>query len=83
MNLNANNLPVDPMVRHINKIICESIYHGGDLGGPYESNPDGLYAAMLNFKRWAGLDDYEIVHTDCGLAFMRPVVLDTDGKVRL
>jgi hypothetical protein len=46
----------------INRIIAEAIEHGGDCGGAYFSNRDGLVDEMKDFLCWAGLDkDYGIM----------------------
>ena len=45
----------------INKIIFEAVKHGGDSGGPYLTNKDGLISAineLLNIKCMT--DEYEI-----------------------
>ena len=48
------------LVEYVNRIIREAIKHGGDLGGPYFSNEEGLVEEMLKFGRWAGLSGYGI-----------------------
>lgn len=40
----------------VNKIISEAIEHGGDEGGAYYSNKDGLLNTMKHFLRWSGLN---------------------------
>lgn len=46
----------DVLIERINNIIQEAIEHGGDVGGAYYSNRDGLIREMRHFLRWAGLD---------------------------
>lgn len=48
-------------IKLINKIIFEAIKHGGDSGGPYFTNEDGLISAinkLLDIERVA--NEYEI-----------------------
>lgn len=44
------------LLRYMNNIIAEAIEHGGDSGGAYYSNRDGLIKEMHYFLRWAGFD---------------------------
>lgn len=48
------------MMKHINEIIEEAVFHGGDSGGPYFSNMDDLVSKMRDFRTWAGLEEYKI-----------------------
>lgn len=48
-------------IKLVNKIIFEAIKHGGDIGGPYFTNEDGLISAinkLLDIECLA--DEYEI-----------------------
>ena len=69
------------LAQYINEIVEAAVMHGGDLGGAYMSNPEGLYAILDRFRRWAGLNDYAVVHATYGMALMKPVKLDDEGKV--
>lgn len=60
------------LVAHLNKIIEEAIYHGGDAGGPYCSNEEDLVEAMNRFRVWMGLSDYIVVETEFGFAYAKP-----------
>lgn len=45
----------------LNELIEEAIVHGGDTGGPYFSNPEGLEEIMKKILEALGLSDvYEI-----------------------
>jgi hypothetical protein len=44
------------LLRYMNNIIAEAIEHGGDSGGAYYSNRDGLIMEMSNLLRWAGFN---------------------------
>jgi hypothetical protein len=41
----------DKLVERVNSIIEQAIYHGGDSGGPYHCNWDGIIDAMKDFIR--------------------------------
>lgn len=69
------------LAQYINDIVEEAVSHGGDLGGAYMSNPEGLYAILDRFRRWTCMDEYVVVHAPCGMALMKPVKLDEEGKV--
>lgn len=58
---------------YINHIIDEAITHGGDSGGPYCINNEGLIDAMSALRRWLGWKDYCIVTTEFGYAYAKPV----------
>ncbi len=46
----------------VNKIIANAVIHGGDIGGSYESNKDGLYAAINAWLKARGYDrKYHII----------------------
>ena len=68
----------DYFVLLVNEMIEEAILHGGDMGGPYESNEKNLVEAMTKFQRWYGLKDYIIVRTRVGFAFAKTV--KTEGE---
>lgn len=62
----------DSFIEKINKIIAEAIEHGGDSGGAYFSNKDGLVAEMRFFLRWSGLDNfYGIMDEDGWIRFYK------------
>ena len=47
----------------INNIVEQAIYHGGDIGGPYFSNRDGLCEAMEKYLVYKGFDkDTEVFY---------------------
>ena len=49
----------------INEIIANAIIHGGDWGGPYNSNIENLVIAINNWLREKGLkDSYHVVEAD-------------------
>ena len=49
----------------INNIIANAIIHGGDWGGPYDSNLENLVTAVNNWLREKGLkDSYHVVQAD-------------------
>ena len=60
-----NNRPLtdeEKLVININTIIKEAISHGGDPGGAYFCNKDGLHKSIEKFMSDAGLDEnYGIV----------------------
>lgn len=43
-------------IDYLNRIISEAIEHGGDSGGAYFTNRDGLVNAMKFFLKWTGLE---------------------------
>lgn len=43
-------------VSQLNDIIDNAVIHGGDSGGAYFSNTDGLIGAMRYFLKWTGLN---------------------------
>lgn len=48
----------------INEIIANAIIHGGDSGGPYESNLESLVIAINNWLCEKGLKDkYHVIQT--------------------
>ena len=51
----------------LNSVISEAIDHGGDTGGPYYCNQDGLARAMFRLRDWSGLrDELGILNDDGG-----------------
>ncbi len=59
---------VKTCIRIINRIIREAIEHGGDCGGSYNSNPDGLIKAMKTYINWVGLkEEIGILDDDGGV----------------
>lgn len=40
------NLDETLLIIHINEIVIEAIIHGGDAGGPYGSNEEGLTKSL-------------------------------------
>lgn len=50
----------DVVVRHLNELIVHAIIHGGDLGGPYDSNETGLVKAMQRAQDAFDLSQYTI-----------------------
>ena len=60
------------LLRYMNNIIAEAIEHGGDSGGAYFSNRDGLIVSMKFFLNWSGLGkDYGIIDEDGFLKFYK------------
>lgn len=52
---------VDRFIEHLNKIIFEAIYFGGDAGGPYCSWPEDLEKTLNLFLKEYDLDkDYYV-----------------------
>lgn len=55
------------LCEHLNKIIDEAVTHGGDPGGPYYSNEEGIKNAINSFLIWTGLNEvvflYNCSHT--------------------
>lgn len=52
-------------IKLINKIIFEAIKHGGDSGGPYFTNKDGLISAINNLLNVECMtDEYEVREVD-------------------
>lgn len=45
------------LVEKLNDIIREAIEHGGDRGGAYFSNRDGLVNAMKGYLTWTGMNE--------------------------
>lgn len=62
----------DVLIQRINGIIKEAIEHGGDSGGAYFSNGEGLIKEMKYFLRWSGLDkNYGIMDEDGWVKFYK------------
>lgn len=51
-----DSMRYDCLVKKINSMLDEAISHGGDSGGAYYSNRDGLIKEMRDFLKWSGLD---------------------------
>lgn len=52
----------------INNIVEQAIYHGGDIGGPYFCNGDGLCEAMEKYLVYKGFDkDTEVFYHTKGI----------------
>lgn len=52
-------------IKLINKIIFEAIKHGGDSGGPYLINEDGLISAINKLLDTECMtDEYEVLELD-------------------
>lgn len=57
---------------YINKIINEAIDHGGDSGGAYYCNREGLIKEMSDLLRWTGLNkEYGIMDEGGRLRFYK------------
>ena len=54
----------DILIDYINKIIEESVIHGGDAGGSYNTNEEDLVSIMTEFGKWYGLKNYVIIDKD-------------------
>lgn len=70
-------------LRLLNKIIKESIDHGGDSGGPYLINEEALIKAMedyLKYKNKQDIWDIEIVEVDGHLPKIPQFVLLAKGE---
>lgn len=51
----------------LNDVIAAAIDHGGDTGGPYYSNADGLARAMFRLRDWMGLrNEIGVLNDDGG-----------------
>lgn len=62
----------DRLIERVNKIITEAIEHGGDSGGAYFSNRDGLIHEMKRFLNWTGLDrEYGIMDENGWIRFYK------------
>lgn len=48
------------MVFYFNEMMTNSIIHGGDSGGAYCSNTDGLRSVVEHFVKEFNLSDFEI-----------------------
>lgn len=60
------------LTRMVNDIIEEAIEHGGDSGGAYCTNTEGLVKAMKRFLNWCGYKDrIGIMNEDGILRFYR------------
>lgn len=71
----------EKLVEDLNSLIKEAIDHGGDLGGPYYSNPDDLINATNKILktleldneyeiRWKGANDFDY----CSMRLKYPVI---------
>lgn len=68
--INANK---KTLVGLLNRLIHEAVLHGGDSGGAYETNREGLLSAMRYIRTWLGLNKYIIVESEAGFAYALPV----------
>lgn len=60
------------LIERINSMIDQAIVHGGDAGGAYFSNREGLINSMKYFLAWSGLGkDYGIIDEDGFLKFYK------------
>lgn len=51
----------------LNDVIAAAIDHGGDAGGPYYSNADGLARAMFRLRDWLGFrNEIGVLNDDGG-----------------
>lgn len=65
--VNQKTIYEDDLCERVNKIIKEAIIHGGDSGGAYYDNYEGLMKAMTEFLEHYKLDGYVIIdETGCG-----------------
>lgn len=48
---------MDKVIEAINKVVYEAVDHGGDAGGAYFGNPDGLSDALCNLLFQLGVAD--------------------------
>ena len=62
------------LVECLNDIIKNAVIHGGDCGGAYMSNPQGLLEAIETLRKWR-LSDYIIVESPYGYALAKPADL--------
>lgn len=70
-------------LRLLNKIIKESIDHGGDSGGPYLTNEKDLIQAMKDYIKYKNKQDIwnvEIVEVDGYLPKIPQFVLLAKGE---
>ena len=51
----------DTLLKLVNSIIAEAIEHGGDSGGAYYNNAEGLRDKMTCLLRWCGLQDEFVI----------------------
>lgn len=62
----------DVLIERINSMIDEAIQHGGDSGGAYFCNRDGLVNSMKYFLNWSGLkNNYGIMDENGWLRFYK------------
>lgn len=59
-----NEISLEIFCRYFNNIISEAITHGGDTGGPYFVNEEGLKEAINNFLIWSSLKEVVTLY-DC------------------
>lgn len=53
-------------ISYINKMIAAAIATGGDIGGPYFSDEEGLKKCMKNYLEHMGLSEvYKIAYVEC------------------
>ena len=52
-------------IQLMNKIIEQAVIHGGDDGGAYFCNPNGIEKAIKNWLKFKGLDkEYIVIMTE-------------------
>ena len=61
-----------------NELIKQAFYHGGDRGGPYASNEDGLRAAMQKYLSLTGADFSIVKDREGCLQFAKVVFYKTE-----
>lgn len=54
----------EEVVDMLNQLIEEAVMDGGDAGGAYNQNQDGLTKAINDLLDFFGLSDYEVVETN-------------------
>ena len=52
---------MEAYIADINEMLFMAYIHGGDIGGPYDSNLDGVIAAIKYFLFHASLEDKYIL----------------------
>lgn len=67
-------------IRIINEIILEAIVHGGDSGGPYYINDEGLLSVLHKWMSFKGiLGEFHVEElsreTDFGIYFNIPQIV--------
>ena len=57
-------MDIAKLVDLLNQLIEEAVEDGGDAGGAYHQNQDGLTKAINDLLEFFGLSDYEVVETN-------------------